>query len=302
MATFTLSTLSSGEASMTIDGNHYVLSKLNDETLSSKSSVKQLLEDWPSVEPSLQNLADTIKNDPAKFDNAKTVNELLDTPICFPNKLLTVGANYSDHLKEMGLPVEKWDPMPFFACPPSSSLVGPGKTVKYPFGTTQFDWECELVVVVGSRLRNASVEEASAAIAGYTIGLDLTCRDWLVPGQGGLIDLMRGKSQESMKPCGPSFVPRKFVGRSKENGHGLPVKLSVNGELMIDGNTADMIWTPEECLAEISKIVTLEPGDMIFTGTPSGSAKSHGERWLKVGDWIEAEIGKLGTLKVQVVA
>jgi 2-keto-4-pentenoate hydratase/2-oxohepta-3-ene-1,7-dioic acid hydratase in catechol pathway len=101
-----------------------------------------------------------------------------------------------------------------------------------------------------------------------------------------------------MKPCRPSFVPRKFVGKLKENGQGLPAKLAVNGELMIDGNTADMMWTPQECLAEISKIATLEPGDMVFTGTPSGSVKSHRQRWLKVGDRIQAEIGELGILEV----
>ena len=82
----------------------------------------------------------------------------------------------------------------------------------------------------------------------------------------------------------------------------MPVKLFVNGELMIDGSTAEMIWKPEECLAEISKVMTIEPGDMILTGTPAGSAKSHGNRWLKIGDCISAQIEGLGSLEVEVVA
>jgi len=79
------------------------------------------------------------------------------------------------------------------------------------------------------------------------------------------------------------------------------IELSVNGEVMIKGSTAEMVWKPEECLAEISKVVTLEAGDMVLTGTPAGSAKSHGERWLKVGDRVSAGIGGIGTLEVEVI-
>ena len=301
MARFALSTIRNGssspEAAITMEGNHYVLSKVDGQTFSKQLSVKHILEDWPATKSLLQALADKISEDSAGFSHARNDKVVLETPLRFPNKLLAVGANYASHLKEMGLPTEKWEPMPFFSCPPTTSLVGPGETVKYPTGTSQFDWECELVVVVGSKLRNASTEEASTAIAGYTVGLDLSCRDLLAPGQGGLIDLMRGKAQESMKPCGPSFVPKEFV----KFDQGLSVKLAVNGQQMIDGTTADMVWKPEECLVEISKVITIEPGDIVFTGTPAGSAKSHGNRWLRVGDRISAEIESVGTLDVEVV-
>ncbi|KAM0815700.1 putative Fumarylacetoacetase-like C-terminal domain-containing protein [Seiridium cardinale] len=184
----------------------------------------------------------------------------------------------------MGMPARKWDSMPFFTCPPTTSMIGSGQKVKYPFGTSQFDWECELVVVVGARLHRANHEQAARAIAGYTIGLDWSCRDLLARKIGGLVDLMRGKAQKPMKPCGPSFVSKRFA----SDVQNAPVKLWVNGELMINGTTADMIWKPEEYLAEIGKLVTLGPGDMIMTGIPAGSAKSHGGRWLKIGDRISA--------------
>ena len=95
----------------------------------------------------------------------------------YPDTLLAVGANYADHLKEMGLVAQKWTPMPYFFRSPRTSLVGPGATVRIPRSTEQFDWECELAVVLGKRLRHGSEQDASDAIAGYTIGLDMSCRD-----------------------------------------------------------------------------------------------------------------------------
>lgn len=201
----------------------------------------------------------------------------------------------------MGLPAENWDPMPFFSCPPSTSLVGPGKTVKYLSSTSQFDWDCELTVVVSKPLRYASVQEAAEAIAGYTIGLDLSCRDLLVGGPKGLMDIMRGKAQDTMKPCGPFFVPKACLEAEDTRIRDAAIEQKVNGEMMIKRDTAQMFWKLEECLAEISKVVTLEPGNMVMTGTPAGSAKSHGERWFKVGDRISASIDGVGTLEVELV-
>lgn len=299
MSTFALATIQDGQdfqAALVIDDNIHPLSSISSSVQS--KTVKQLLEDWPNALPILQDLTTQITSKSLTTRCVPIQNATLATPIRFPNKILAVGANYTSHLLEMGLPAEKWDPMPFFSCPPTTCIVGPGKTIRYPSGTKQFDWECEFTVVLGRALRHASVEEARDAIAGYTIGLDLSCRDLLTGGPKGLMDIMRGKAQESMKPCGPYFVPKECLA----DGVGdMPVELEVNGEVMIKGNTSEMIWKPEECLAEISKIVTLEPGDMVMTGTPAGSAKSHGGRWLKVGDRIEAEIGGLGCLEVEVV-
>lgn len=99
------------------------------------------------------------------------------------------------------------------------------------------------------------------------------------------------------KPCGPYFVPKDCL---REAVNDVAVELRVNGKVMIEGSTREMIWGVEECLVEISKVVALEPGNMVITWTPAGSAKSRGERWLRVGDRIEASIGGLGTLEVEV--
>ncbi|KAF4332412.1 bifunctional 4-hydroxyphenylacetate degradation enzyme [Fusarium beomiforme] len=271
------------------------------ETLDSSfkgRSIMDLLQDWHSYYKTLDALAAQIANkgnqDSITRHQLSEVN--LDTPVRYPNKLLAVGANYSGHLKEMGLAAEKWDPMPFFSCPPTTSIVGPGKTVPLPPTTEKFDWECELTVVMGKPVKNATPEEASDAIAGYTIGLDLSCRDLFQTGPRSLVDIIRGKAQPGMKPCGSIFWPKECIGNLED----APVRLWLNGALMMDGRTSEMIRSPAECIAEISQVIPLEPGDMILTGTPAGSATSHGNRWLKKGDVIKAQIAGMEPLEVEI--
>ncbi|KAF5537603.1 bifunctional 4-hydroxyphenylacetate degradation enzyme [Fusarium mexicanum] len=284
------------EAAIVINQWVYPLGSL-DESFHSRT-VFSLLQDWHLVYSSLQQLASAV----VKRDGQVGVHRVqlkdanFDTPIRYPNKLLAVGANYSCHLKEMGLPAEKWNPMPFFSCPPTSSIVGPGKTVPLPPTTKQFDWECELTVVMGKGLRNATQEQAAEAIAGYTIGLDLSCRDLFQSGPQALVDIVRGKAQPGMKPCGPIFWPKECIG----NLDNVPIRLWLNGDLMMDGTTSEMIRSPAECIAEMSQILPLEAGDMIMTGTPSGSASSHGQRWLVKGDFIKAQIGDMEPLEVEI--
>ncbi|KAF4439754.1 hypothetical protein F53441_12499 [Fusarium austroafricanum] len=253
-----------------------------DDSLEAAIVIKQ----WRIVKRDAQDSIQRIQLKDAKFD----------TPGRCPNKLLAVGANYSGHLTEMGLPSKKWDPMPFFSCPPTNSIVGPGKTVPLPPMTEKFDWECELTVVMGKAVRNATGEQAQAAIAGYTIGLDLSCRDLFQTGPQALVDIIRGKAQPGMKPCGPIFWPKECIGNLDD----VPVKLWLNGDLMMDGTTSDMIRSPAECIAEMSQVIPLDPGDMIMTGTPSGSATSHGNRWLKKGDCIKAQIADMEPLGVEI--
>lgn len=258
-----------------------------------------LLQHWDTVLPALNDAAIKASQNQLSHCSVMSSTTRLVTPIMYPNKLLAVGANYAGHLKEMGLPAEKWTPMPYFYRPPTTSMVGPGKTVRMPRSTKQFDWEIELVLVLGKGLRHASsTSEASDAIAGYTIGLDLSCRDLQVAKDIGM-DIGRGKGQDTLAPCGPVFVPKQSLQKPVND---LALKLSVNGTLMVDGNTNDMLYSPEEILMEISKYTTLEAGDMVFTGAPAGSAKSHGGKWLQVGDQIRAEIEGIGVLEVEVIA
>jgi 2-keto-4-pentenoate hydratase/2-oxohepta-3-ene-1,7-dioic acid hydratase in catechol pathway len=219
----------------------------------------------------------------------------LATPIRFPNKLICVGAVYRDHLREFNLPAERWPRMPMFLRPPTTSIVGPNDRIAIPPGTAQFDWEIELAVVMGARLTDANLDSARDAIAGYTIGIDMTCRDLLDRGSAVGVDLVRAKAQDEMAPVGPLLVPAAFVGDPQQ----LRLRLYVNDEIKQDGTTADMLYSVYEQIATISRFITLEPGDIVFTGSCAGSGASIGQ-FLKPGDRIRAEIDKVGCLEVEV--
>jgi 2-keto-4-pentenoate hydratase/2-oxohepta-3-ene-1,7-dioic acid hydratase in catechol pathway len=192
--------------------------------------------------------------------------------------------------------VTKTGTMPFFIRPPRTSLVGPGETVLIPKTTRQFDWECELAVFVGRTLKDANRQEASAAVAGYAVGLDLSCRDLLKADNDFKVDLVRGKAQDTLAPCGPAMMPSIFV----PDVNNLHIQLFLNDEKMMDGSTSEMIYKIDEQLSTISKFMTVEAGSVLFTGSPAGSAAEHGNRWLQPGDRIHAEIEGVGALDVSL--
>jgi len=297
MNRFTLGTQQSSggpEAVLEVNGKFYRLGSLSPEF--GRTTVRQLFDTWEDSLARIEWHADRIHGGDTDTEAAQIAPEELRllAPILYPDKMLAVGANYSGHLKEMGLTPTKWPVMPFFLRPPTTTLVGPGETVRIPKSTTQFDWECELAVVVGMPLSHASREQAAAAIAGYAVGLDLSCRD-LIPVQNELhVDLMRGKAQDTMGPCGPMITPAKFV----PDTTALHIELWVNDEKMMDASTAEMLYQVDEQLSVISEYISLAPGDILFTGSPSGSAGVHGNRWLRPGDHIKASIEKVGTFEV----
>ncbi len=296
MTPFTIATLEApggDKAAIGINGSYYLLESI--QPLLQSASCKTLLETWDTSLPLLQELADSlVKNGAAKAAGIPKEAVHLLAPVLYPDNMVAVGGNYAGHLKAMGLEVKKWDAMPFFIRPPKSTLVGPGETVRIPKTTRQFDWECELAVFVGRRLKDAGRDEASSAIAGYAIGLDLTCRDLIWADNDLKVDLVRGKGQDTMAPCGPAITPAMFV----KDANNLHIQLYVNDEKMMDASTSEMLYKIDEQLSIISHFVTLQPGDILFTGSPSGSAREHGGRWLKPGDRIHAEISEVGVLNV----
>jgi 2,4-didehydro-3-deoxy-L-rhamnonate hydrolase len=293
---FTLATLQTRDgpkAALGVAERFYRLDHL--QPLLQRVTCKEILQHWDRSVALLQQMADRLSDgNNVQLVGIDAQSATLLTPILYPDNLIAVGANYSGHLREMGLSAEKWSSMPFFIRPPKTTLVGPGRTVIVPKTSKQFDWECELAIFVGRHLRNASRQEAAKAVAGFGIGLDLSCRDLIQVDNDFKVDLVRGKAQDTMAPCGPVIMPARFVPDMND----LRIRLFVNGEKMMDASTGEMLYKVDEQLSIISEYMTINPGDILFTGSPSGSAAEHGGRWLRPGDRICAEIEHVGALEV----
>ena len=225
------------------------------------------------------------------------VKAKLLTPLRYPRKLFCVGANYADHLAEMKAEITKipGEPPFFFMKPPSTTLVGPGRTVRIPPGCTNFDWEVEFVVVFGKGGRDIREKNAMRHVAGYSVGIDFTARDLFFRRERFFqFDFVLGKCQDTMCPVGPALVPKQFL-----DGTRAGFSLFVNGSKKQQGNTADMIYSLPEQIAGVSRAVTIEPGDMMLTGSPAGVGLPRGER-LRSGDVIRIEADAVGAMEVVI--
>ncbi len=212
-------------------------------------------------------------------------------PIERPGKIIALGLNYVDHIKETGRDVPKF-PVIFAKFP--SSVVGPDADIKYPKLTEQLDWEVELGVVIGKRCKDVSEDKALDYVAGYTVINDLTARD-LQRGDGQWV---RGKSLDGLCPMGPCIVTRNELG----DGSGLKMHSKVNGEIKQDSTTSNLLYNVPQIVSYLSEAFTLEPGDVIATGTPSGVGFVRDPpEFLKPGDEVEAYIEKIGTVRNRIV-
>jgi 2-keto-4-pentenoate hydratase/2-oxohepta-3-ene-1,7-dioic acid hydratase in catechol pathway len=258
--------------------------------LAGQPSVIGLFADWPRAERALAEAA-------AKVDAADIVTPTRRlAPLLYPGKILCAGANYFDHLAEMGMPGAKKaeQRLFFFMKPPRNAVVGEGASVHMPLGTEKFDWEIELAAVIGKRARNVPVESALSHVAGYTVAIDFSARDHnRAPETFYKLDWVAGKANDTCCPLGPRLVPAAAIADPQNLG----LRLSVNGEAKQDGRSTDMIFSLAEQIATASKIMTLDPGDVILTGTPAGVGVPKGT-FLAVGDRVEAEIEGIGRLDV----
>ncbi len=219
-------------------------------------------------------------------------------PLLYPGKILCAGANYFDHLAEMGMAgAKKADQrLFFFMKPPRNAVVGPGDTVHMPIGTQAFDWEIELAAVIGRTARNVPVESALAHVAYYTVAIDFSARDHnRAPETFYKLDWVAGKANDTCCPLGPRLVPASAIADPQNLG----LKLWVNGELKQNGRSSDMIFSVAEQIATASRIMTLDPGDVLLTGTPAGVGAPK-QTFLQVGDQVEAEIEGIGRLAVTI--
>jgi 2-keto-4-pentenoate hydratase/2-oxohepta-3-ene-1,7-dioic acid hydratase in catechol pathway len=259
--------------------------------LDAPREVVTLFEDWPHWSARLA----------AAKPNAKPLPAGLPVlaPLLYPGKILCAGANYYDHAAEMGVPaVKETTRLFFFFKPPRNAVVGPGATVKKPLGTKAMDWEIELAAVIGTRARAVSAAEALAHVAGYTVSIDFSTRDLgRAPETFYKIDWVAGKAHDTCCPMGPRLVPADAIGDPQN----LALKLWVNGELKQNARTSGMIYSIAEQIANLSRIMTLDPGDVILTGTPAGVGAPKGT-FLEVGDRVEAEIENIGKLSVVIQA
>ncbi len=253
-----------------------------------------LFADWPAAVATLQSAAAAV----AGGKGPAAIDAPLLAPLLYPGKVLCAGANYYDHMAEMGFPGVKKETQRlfFFMKPPRNAVVGPGATALKPRGTQKYDWEIELAAVIGKTARYVTPAQALDHIAGYTIAIDLSARDFnMAPEQFYKLDWVAGKANDTGCPLGPWIVPASTFADPQN----IPLKLSVNGEVKQNSNTSQMIFSIAEQIARASEIMTLDPGDVILTGTPAGVGVPKGT-FLNVGDRIDAEIAGIGTLSVTV--
>jgi 2,4-didehydro-3-deoxy-L-rhamnonate hydrolase len=210
----------------------------------------------------------------------------LHAPIRRPGKIICIGLNYRDHAAETGLDVPA-DP-PLF-CKFANSVTAPGAMVKVPPIVASLDYEAELGVVIGKTARDVSVAGALEHVAGYVCANDVSARDL----QFRTSQWTAGKAIDQFLPMGPVLVtPDELIDPQK-----LSIRCWVNGELRQDGSTAEMIFGVAELIAYITRTTTLDPGDVLVTGTPAGVGMSSSPpRYLSEGDEVSIEIGSLGRL------
>jgi 2-keto-4-pentenoate hydratase/2-oxohepta-3-ene-1,7-dioic acid hydratase in catechol pathway len=215
-------------------------------------------------------------------EKVATLTEVSLLAPCQPTKILAVGLNYRTHAAEAGMDVPL-EPL-IFSKPPSS-VIGPLEPIVYPVLSQQVDYEGELAVVIGQRARNVLSEKATDFVLGYTCGNDVTARDL----QRQDDQWTRAKGFDTFCPLGPCIV-------TDLDPANLAIRARVNGEIRQSASTADMVFSVAELIAYISQVMTLEPGDVILTGTPPGVGA------LQPGDVVQVEIEGIGTLRNPVVS
>lgn len=239
---------------------------------------------WEVLRPELERLAEHSADHPIGAVR-------LLAPVPRPAKIFGIGLNYADHVEESGM--ERPTDQLWFSKPPTAA-TGPYDPISLPRVSDQLDYEAELVIVIGRRCRYADRDAAAAAIFGYTVGNDVSVRDW----QFRTSQFMLGKSFDSHAPHGPWIVTADAIDPLT-----LDIECAVNGEVRQSSNTRHLIFDPVAQVSHLSRVLTLEPGDLIFTGTPSGvGAVRKPPSWLKAGDKVRTTIAGIGTIENEVAA
>ena len=244
--------------------------------------------------PRLAELA-RYQNQKNDLKRVKLSNTQLRQPILRPRKILGIGLNYAAHAAESvsfisnkSPGVQKWFNKQ------ATAANGPYDPVHLPKVSTQLDYEGELAVIIGRSCRHVSEDQAMEVVAGFTCGCDYSVRDW----QKASPTMIMGKGFDTHAPFGPYLVPRDSISDWRD----LDIRTFVNDELRQSASAGEMTFSIAQQIAHLSAAFTLEPGDVIFTGTPAGVGAGHKPpKWLKAGDHVRVEISELGVLENTII-
>ncbi len=254
------------------------------------STVRALLEAGAStINQLLEQARDAFQMKSGQFIPLDKIE--LGPPVPDPEKIICLGLNYHEHAMEVQMSTSRFPPV--FA-KFRNALCGPTSPIVLPRVSTQIDYEGELAVIIGRRCKEVSEREALTCVAGYTIMNDVSARDLQMQSS----QWMAGKVPDTFAPMGPGIVPVSDISDPQT----LQILTRVNGVTLQNGNTRDMIFSVARTIAFLSSLMTLQPGDLIATGTPSGVGfKRQPPVFLKAGDIVEIEIERIGTIRNPVV-
>lgn len=247
------------------------------------NSMRELLTRLPELRPAIEAASGPVR---------PLASVRLEAPIADPQKFLAIGMNYKDHAKEardLGMTVPETQ---FWFNKQVSCITGPMDDVVYPSVETRLDYEAELAVVIGKRARHVKAADARSIIAGYMVANDVSARDWQVRTPTFTL----GKSFDTHGPIGPWIVTDDDIA----DPHALAMRLTVNGEERQAASTGDMIFNIYDQIEYLSTVMTLEPGDILATGTPSGVGAVT-NRLLRIGDLVRVEIEGIGAIENRIV-
>ena len=269
--------------------------KLYDARQALPAGIASAIGDWSKAQAAVRQLGEQARAGklPAVAEGPKA----LSAPIR-PMRIFCAAANYIEHAKEMGsVLAAKAHSKPYMFLKLQDTVIGPGDDIVKPPETAKLDWEVELGVVIGRQARRIGVGEALDYVAGYTVVNDISARDLNKRSDYPFtFDWFQGKSWDTFAPLGPWIVPAWLIADPQK----LDLRLTVNGKQMQKDSTANMIWNVREQVSYLSQVLTLRPGDVIATGTPTGVGAAHGI-FLKHGDQVEATVEGIGTLSNRVV-
>jgi len=269
--------------------------KLYDARQALPNGIAGAIADWSKAHAAVRHLGEQARA--GKLAVVAEGAKALTAPIR-PTRIFCAASNYIEHAKEMGsVLAAKAQSKPYMFLKLQDTVVGPGDDVVKPPETTKLDWEVELGAIIGRQARRIGVGEALDYVAGYTVVNDISARDLNTRTDYPFkFDWFQGKSWDSFAPLGPWIVPAWLI----PDPQALGLRLTVNGEEMQKDSTKNMIWNVREQISYLSQILTLCPGDVIATGTPTGVGMGRGI-FLKHGDQVEATVENIGTLSNRVV-